>query len=777
MRRGIMLGFLLVGSWGMATPVRAATLYVKHDAAGTNDGTSWGDAYVSLQSALATATVGDQIWVAAGVYQPSAPGGRDATFALVSDVAVYGGFVGAETALTERNWTANVTVLSGDIDANDTVDGNGVTTAIAGSNAYSVVTADGVDATAVLDGFTICGGQSNGVGGDWFDSLHSGGGIHNAGGTPVLANLVVAVNYAEYGAGMYNYVGGDATLTDVVFRQNTAGNFGTGGGMYNYQSSPSLSGAEFLTNTATNEGGGLYNYASNPTIRNATFSGNYATNSGGGMFNSFSSPTITGSLFSGNGVTNWHGGGMYNNGGAPVIRDSVFIGNAAKNGGGMANDASAPALDGVDFIANSVSGGTGNGGGVWNNLTNPCPSFRNVVFSRNTAQYSGGGMYNHGSWGTLTNATFAGNSASDGGALFNTNNSNPPINNCIFWDNSASGSGAQIYNQGTNPTIRASDIAGCGGSGVGWVAGFGTDGGGNLDDDPLFVDAGDDDLRLASDSPAIDAGDDSLVPGGMTTDRNGNARISGLAVDMGAFEVQVPSLAPGLVSTIAAADVISLATFHLKPKVYGQYDHPVVVGKLGLKAAAKVLTKVEKTGTLSIDCEWTKKIKLYDAKAFKAAQKVGESAEAWVPANQENRPVVLHVASKEIADGDQVLHTAMLSAPEILTATVVAADGVTTVTFEGNWFGTKGLKASREYEVDDGAGGTVIKQQKMKILKPTEADAFAGFVDSKGKPAFMNAATGASKAMVIVTAKAPKGVLNGTVVLDNGVGMAAEALE
>ena len=49
--------------------------------------------------------------------------------------------------------------------------------------------------------------------------------------------------------------------------------------------------------------------------------------------------------------------------------------------------------------------------------------------------------------------------------------------------------------------------------------------------------------------------------------------------------------------------------------------------------------------------------------------------------------------------------------------------------------------------------------------------------DSKGKPAFMNPATGASKAMVIVPAKAPKGVLNGTVVLENGVGLAAGSLD
>jgi hypothetical protein len=444
----------------------------------------------------------------------------------------------------------------------------------------------------------------------------------------------------------------------------------------------------------------------------------------------------------------------------------------------MANFSSAPALDGVDFIANVANlGGTGYGGGVYNFLTNPSPSFRNVVFSRNTALDYGGGLYNFGSWGTLTNATFSGNFAQYGGAVFNANNSNPPVNNCIFWGDAASQEGPEIYNQETTPTIRSSDIEGCGGSGVGWDAALGIDGGGNLDEDPLFVDAGADNLRLVSGSPGIDAGDDSLVPAEMTTDRDGNARISGLAVDMGAFEIQVPSLAPGLVSTVAAADVMSLAAFHATPKVYVTYFDPVKdpdKDKLK-KASLKVLTKVDKAlGTPTLACEWTKKIKLYDAKAFKAAQKGGESAETWIPANQENLPVDLCVASKEIVDGDQPLYTAMLTAPEILTATVSAPEGVTVVTLEGNWFGTKKSKVWREYEVDNG-GDIVVKQQVMKVLKPTVDN--TDCLDSKLKPAYMNAATGASKVIVIVPTKEPKGALNGVIVIDNGVGMAVEALK
>jgi len=75
--------------------------------------------------------------------------------------------------------------------------------------------------------------------------------------------------------------------------------------------------------------------------------------------------------------------------------------------------------------------------------------------------------------------------------------------------------------------------------------------------------------------------------------------------------------------------------------------------------------------------------------------------------------------------------------------------------------------------VVQGKDGDVLKRQTMKVLKPTDADAMAGFLDSKGKPAYMNPATSASKAVVIIPAKGPTGVLNGMIVLDNGVGLAA----
>jgi hypothetical protein len=144
-------------------------LRVHAEAAGASDGASWQDAFTNLQDALRAATTGDEIWVATGVYTPGTA--RTSTFRMKYQVAIYGGFAGTETQRDQRDWVANPTVLSGDIDGNDTVDARGVVTQtsnIQGNNAYHVVSADANNGmppspisnyrTAILDGFTITGG-------------------------------------------------------------------------------------------------------------------------------------------------------------------------------------------------------------------------------------------------------------------------------------------------------------------------------------------------------------------------------------------------------------------------------------------------------------------------------------------------------------------------------------------------------------------------------------------------------------------------------------------
>jgi hypothetical protein len=120
------------------------------------------------------------------------------------------------------------------------------------------------------------------------------------------------------------------------------------------------------------------------------------------------------------------------------------------------------------------------------------------------------------------------------------------LRNVIIWGNVA-GNGHSIYHVNSTPTIASSDIQGCGSSGsTTWSESCGTDNGGNIQADPRFVDADgpdtipgtlDDNLRLQPGSPAIDAGTTAFLPADLTTDLDGQPRVDGRRVDMGAYDL------------------------------------------------------------------------------------------------------------------------------------------------------------------------------------------------------------------------------------------------
>jgi len=270
-------------------------IYVDDDASLGGNGQSWGTAYKYLQDALADANSGDLIWVAKGTYYPDEdeggnvdPNDRTETFQLKNGVEIYGGFAGGESSLDERDWETNETILSGDLDGND----DGFTNN--GENSYHVVTGSGTNGTAVLDGFTIEGGNANRP----YTKHVSGGGMYNYGSSsPTLTNCTFSGNSAEEnGGGMHNDES-SPTLTNCTFRGNSANR---GGGMYNVTySSPTLTNCTFSGNSA-NYGGGMYNAGSNPALNNCTFSGNSANDYGGGMYNPASSPPLTNCILWGN---------------------------------------------------------------------------------------------------------------------------------------------------------------------------------------------------------------------------------------------------------------------------------------------------------------------------------------------------------------------------------------------------------------------------------------------------------------------------------------------
>jgi predicted outer membrane repeat protein len=283
--------------------------YVTPTVSGLGDCSSWANA-CTLQNALTYAVVGDEIWVAAGIYKPTSGIDRTATFQLKNGVTVYGGFAGTETARAQRNVALNVTTLSGDLLGNDFEFANN------GENSYHVVTgASG----ATLDGFTVAVGNANGA-----SPYNSGGGMYNNGASP--------------------------TVTNVTFSDNSATT--SGGGMYNYNSSPTVTNVTFSDNLG-DYGGGMYNYNSSPTVTNVTFSGNAALDgNGGGMYNNGASPTLTNVTFSGNSAYREarlpvFGSGMYNYNSSPTL-NNVIIANSSSNragdcynSGGTLNAASA----------------------------------------------------------------------------------------------------------------------------------------------------------------------------------------------------------------------------------------------------------------------------------------------------------------------------------------------------------------------------------------------------------------------------------------------------
>ncbi len=376
----VIAGMLVAALSGALTisPARAAAgplCFVDASAGGANNGNSWADAYTDLQAALADLNC-SEVWVAAGTYKPHASD-RAVSFILRSGLALYGGFAGTETLLSQRDPAAHLTTLSGDLNGNDNANiaWDEPTRA---ENSYHVVVGSGTNASAVLDGFIVTGGNANEV--------------------PCPGN-------------------------------------GCGGGMYNDGGSPTLTNVTFSGNSAITGGGGMYNLLSSPALTNVTFSGNSASIYGGGMSNTInSSPTLANVTFSNNSA-NIFGGGMSNDASSPTLTDVTFSGNSASNGGGMYNWNSSPTLTDVTFSGNSASI---YGGGMYNFfLSNP--TLTNVTFSGNSAAF-GGGMHNdNSSNSTLTNVTFSGNSATiNGGGMYNINSS-PTLHQVIIADSLSGG--------------------------------------------------------------------------------------------------------------------------------------------------------------------------------------------------------------------------------------------------------------------------------------------------------------------------------------------------
>ena len=457
-------------------------VYVNLNATGENNGSSWVNAYTDLQAAFLNASSGSQIWVAAGTYIPTPETPEDprrASFVLPNEIQVYGGFAGAEASLSERNVTANPTILSGDIGtAGDNSD-----------NAAHVVTTIDNSSSTVLDGFTIEDGNA-----DVPDIGLDGGGILSERSQAILRNLTVTNNTAT----------------------------GLGGGMYAQDSLNQLTNVDFVSNTASS-GGAVYNNTSGSIFTDTTFEGNSSENSGGAVLNEASSVIIDEAVFRGN-TAGGSGGAVFNADlSNSVINNALFEGNSALDSGGGAvfNFNSSPVITNVEFRSNNA---TATGGAIYNLGQNSQTTVANGVFDGNTAEF-GGAVFSRLGNHQGTNLTFTNNVASlNGGAIYTEGDrdNTSTYTNSIIWNN-AEGEIEPIFNDGTETVVSQSIVEG------GYEAGTNI-----IDADPLFVDGEAGNLRLTATSPAIDAG--VLEPVFQETDVAGFERVVGENVDLGAYE-------------------------------------------------------------------------------------------------------------------------------------------------------------------------------------------------------------------------------------------------
>lgn len=270
----------IVGSCLAASVSAGQTVvYVDRHATGpTADGTTWCTAYRDLQPTLVAAAAGTEIRVADGRYTPAASA-RNIAFTLKSGVTVLGGFAGCGADDPDaRDFVLYETILSGDLLGND-----GPNFTNRADNSYNVVRGGLTDTTALLEGFTISGGNADGP-----NPLDRGGGIRN---------------YFDLSR---------ATFRNLVIRDNEAG-FGSdtqrgGGGIYNDHTQCRFINCVITGNRSGHRGGGVYNngaiypdgVGTSPQFIHCTITANHGQTVGG-MFNTGSAnPTVLNSILWGN---------------------------------------------------------------------------------------------------------------------------------------------------------------------------------------------------------------------------------------------------------------------------------------------------------------------------------------------------------------------------------------------------------------------------------------------------------------------------------------------
>ncbi|TAJ16773.1 MAG: hypothetical protein EPO68_10505 [Planctomycetota bacterium] len=352
-----------VASLLLVAPALAGTRYVNANlATGANDGSSWADAYqgsAGLQTALAAAIAGDQIFAAQGRYVPTLTTTRTIAFALKNGVAIYGSFLGTETTPAERPPFGSAwSILDGDLLGDDATVG-------VADNSFHLVTTTGTNSTAILDGFQVRGGNANGGG----TNQDRGGGILVVGAvSPAIRNCLFTNNRCTFG-GAAGYInnGGAPTFTDCTFQNGNGGSFG---GAFDVAAGGALrfDRCLFQNNTAARAGALEIFQSTGPIVSNCIFRANTATGTGGGggvWVGSNGNPQIRNCTIVGNIATNATGmvGGLRNQGAAnATIANCVIYDNEGPGGAQASANQVTAAINVTYSIVEGGYAGTGNSG-------------------------------------------------------------------------------------------------------------------------------------------------------------------------------------------------------------------------------------------------------------------------------------------------------------------------------------------------------------------------------------------------------------------------------
>jgi len=327
-----------------AIPLNVAV--VDREATGAGNGSSWADAFPSLQPAIEAAFASpsiDEVWVADGTYAGN--------IVLRSGVAVYGGFAGGEEQRAEADPAQNRAVITP-------------------AQTGSVVLMPSV-VNARLEGVTVAGGRGSGA---------NGAGLNAAGAD--ASNAIARCRFVDnvttgYGGAIYM----NASQPQVVDCEFLANKAQRGGGVYLLSSAPAFSGCRFCANEA-NIGAGVHAYTcAGVTFQDCAITGNAGYESvGAGCF--LSTGVFSRCILSGN-ASQTNGGGLVLGGasGSAIsfrLDSCVISGNQANVGAGIYCLSDPPLVVNCSICDNVARTAAG---GLFTDFDNT-PILRNTILHR-----------------------------------------------------------------------------------------------------------------------------------------------------------------------------------------------------------------------------------------------------------------------------------------------------------------------------------------------------------------------------------------------------------